>query len=57
MYSVSCKQLGADCDFVAKGQTPNQTRAKIFKHAIEEHDEEMKHMDEPDFEQEFNALD
>lgn len=36
-YAVSDRDLGMDCDFVARGETPEEVMQKMFAHAQEVH--------------------
>jgi len=38
MKSVSCKDVGADCNFVAKAETEPELMKILEKHAREKHD-------------------
>jgi predicted small metal-binding protein len=46
MLSFACKDTGADCDFVATGETVEEVKEKAFAHAGVVHAEEMKSMTE-----------
>ncbi len=46
MYSVSCKDLGADCDFRVSGETIEETKNKMFAHAKEDHGDQIANMSE-----------
>lgn len=35
---ISCKDLGADCDFVARGATEKETLDGLMQHVHETHD-------------------
>lgn len=39
MVSLSCKDLGKDCEFVAEGDSPRKVKNKIFEHMRDEHPE------------------
>jgi predicted small metal-binding protein len=42
MYKLSCKDLGAkDCDFVAEGNSAEETVDKMMKHVDEAHPEQV----------------
>lgn len=36
-YFLSDKDLGMDCNFVARGETPEEVKTKLFEHAMEAH--------------------
>ena len=39
MKSVSCKDMGTDCPFVAKGETAKEVKEDMWKHAEKIHPE------------------
>jgi predicted small metal-binding protein len=45
MMSLSCKDMGAtDCDYIAKGETAQEVKDNMMKHAMSEHKEMMDKM-------------
>lgn len=44
MKQLSCKALGADCDFVAKGQTDEDVIRQVQEHAKTDHPDEWTQM-------------
>lgn len=46
MIMVSCKDMGADCDFVAKGETAYDVKMQMMDHAKMDHKDMMMNMDE-----------
>lgn len=44
MKMLSCKDMGMDDDFVAKGMTEGEVMTKIMEHAKEAHSEKMAGM-------------
>lgn len=43
MYTLSCKDMGIEtCDFVAKGETPEETMAEAAEHFKAEHPKEAE---------------
>ena len=44
MMKVSCKDLGADCDFVAMGETKDEVVKKMMDHGMSEHKAMMEGM-------------
>jgi predicted small metal-binding protein len=36
-YSISCRELGADCDFVATGPTPRECKRAAWGHVGRDH--------------------
>ena len=47
-YSMNCKDMGVDCDYVATGATPKEVKAKMMKHGMESHKEMMEKMSTAD---------
>ncbi len=37
IYRFGCREVGADCDFVATGSSVEEVRDKWFVHAVEVH--------------------
>ena len=37
MLSVSCREVGVDCDFVGKGETEEELMSHLINHAIKDH--------------------
>jgi len=46
MMMASCKDMGADCDFVAKGENAYDVKMKMMEHAKMDHKDMMMNMDE-----------
>lgn len=46
MYKLSCKTMGSDCGFEATGETKEEVKDKMTKHAMEDHKEMMEKMSE-----------
>jgi len=44
MKTLSCKDLGAECAFVASGETNEEAMKKMMDHAKEAHPEKMEQM-------------
>lgn len=42
--TLSCRDLGVECDFVAKGKTAEEVKEKMMEHAAEAHKEIMEDM-------------
>jgi predicted small metal-binding protein len=34
---LSCTDMGGDCDFVARGQTADEVKQRMFAHARQDH--------------------
>ncbi|MDW0134041.1 MAG: DUF1059 domain-containing protein [Nitrososphaeraceae archaeon] len=37
MFSVSCREVGVDCDFVGKGESEKELMDNLVDHAIKDH--------------------
>jgi len=46
MLKFACKDIGVDCDFVARGETVEEVKEKAFAHAGVVHAEILKSMTE-----------
>jgi predicted small metal-binding protein len=46
MMSLSCRDMGADCDFRATGDSAEEVKDKMMKHAMSEHKEMLDKMSE-----------
>jgi len=46
MYKLSCKAMGADCGFEAMGDTKEEVKDKMMKHAMADHKDMMDKMSE-----------
>ncbi len=44
MFKFPCKDVGADCNFVATGKTVDEVKKKAFDHAAVVHADIMKGM-------------
>ena len=45
MMSLSCKDMGAtDCDYVAKGETTQDVKNNMMKHAMSDHKDMLDKM-------------
>lgn len=44
MKTLSCKDLGDTCEFVAKGETEDEVVQKMKEHAMEHHKEKVDDM-------------
>jgi predicted small metal-binding protein len=44
MKTLACRDMGMDCDFVAKGMTEEEVLEKTMKHGMEVHKEKMDEM-------------
>ena len=37
MFSVSCRDVGVNCDFVGKGETEEELMKELVAHAVKDH--------------------
>lgn len=44
MKTLACRDMGVDCDFVAKGQTDEEVVAAGMRHAASRHPEYIKEL-------------
>lgn len=45
MYTLSCRDAGVDCDFVAKGETMDEVLETGMDHVKKTHPEKVKEME------------
>ena len=57
MKSIACKDMGVDCDFVATGETAEEVKAKLMKHAAEAHSDMMAGMSEEETAEMMRTID
>lgn len=48
MYSLSCRDLGGDCDYTVKGETVEEIKTGMFAHAADAHAEKLANMSDED---------
>jgi predicted small metal-binding protein len=36
-YSITCRELGGDCEFVASGATPREVKQAVWGHVLRDH--------------------
>ena len=48
MYTVSCRDLGGDCDHSVSGNTIDETKQAMWKHAAEDHGDMIATLSEED---------
>jgi predicted small metal-binding protein len=41
---LSCREMGGQCDFVARGDTADQVKERMFAHAAKDHPEMLESM-------------
>lgn len=56
MYTLACNDLGATCEFVAKGETQEDVLQTMTGHASAAHAEEMAKMSEGKTPEEIKAM-
>jgi predicted small metal-binding protein len=44
MKQLSCSEMGGQCDFVARGETADQVKERMFAHAAKDHPEMFRSM-------------
>ena len=55
-YTLSCRDAGIECDFVAKGETEEETLAEGLKHVKETHGYTDEQLNDPKFLEESRKL-
>lgn len=48
MLTVSCREVGCDCDFVAKGETEEDLMKDAGQHAVKDHGYKEEDIMKPD---------
>jgi predicted small metal-binding protein len=48
MLTVSCREVGCDCDFVAKGETEEDLMKDADQHAVKDHGYKEEDIMKPD---------
>lgn len=48
MKEVSCRDLSGKCDYVARGETNDELKKDVFRHAEERHPELLEDMTDRD---------
>jgi predicted small metal-binding protein len=44
MKELSCREMGGTCDFVARGQTADDVKQRMFAHAQKDHPQMFESM-------------
>lgn len=44
MYQYACRDVGVDCDFVTRAETPEEVKKAVFEHAAVVHKDMMAAM-------------
>ncbi len=55
-YQLACKDLGMDCDFVAKSETMEDLMAQAGKHAKEVHSYTDAQLQDPKMAEQLQAI-
>ena len=56
MYTLACQDAGMDCDYVAKGQTMDETIKTGMEHVKKAHPEKMRIMEKMPREEMMNMI-
>lgn len=57
MKTLACRDMGADCDFVAKGNTAEEVKSNMMNHVKMEHKDMMDKMSGKDKEEMMKKMD
>lgn len=55
-YTLSCKDTGIDCPYVAKGETDEELWADAGRHAIDKHGYTDEQVSDPKFKEENKSF-
>jgi len=55
MLSVSCREVGVDCDYVGKGETENELMDNLIEHAIKDHGYTREDVLKPEMQEKIKA--
>ena len=55
MLSVSCKDVGVDCDFRGTGETEEELMNSLVDHAIKEHGYTREYVMDPEMQEKIKA--
>jgi predicted small metal-binding protein len=56
MYTLACKDMGSECDHVAKAETQEEVIQDMMGHAATSHGDEMAKMSEGKTPEEMKAM-
>jgi len=56
MYTLACKDLGAACDFVARGETQDAVLQTMMEHAAVAHPQDVAKMSEGKTPEDIKAM-
>ena len=55
MLSVSCRDVGVDCDFVGKGESEKELMDNLIEHAIKDHGYTREDVLKPEMQEKIKA--
>ena len=55
MLSVSCREVGVDCDYVGKGETEKELMDNLVEHAIKDHGYSREDVLKPEMQEKIKA--
>lgn len=55
MLSVSCREVGVDCDFVGKGESEKELMDNLVDHAIKDHGFTREDVLKPEMQEKIKA--
>ena len=55
MLSVSCREVGVDCDFTGKGETEEELMNVLVEHAVKDHGFDAEYVKSPEMQEKIKA--
>jgi predicted small metal-binding protein len=55
MLTVSCRDVGMDCDYVRKGETEQEIMKNAEKHAVEDHHYKLEEIMTPELQEKIKS--
>ena len=55
MLTVSCREVGMDCDYVCKGETEEEIMKNAEQHAMKDHGYKTEDLITPDFREKIRS--
>ena len=55
MLTVSCREVGMDCDYVCKGETEEEIMKNAEQHALQDHHYKAEEIMTPEMEQKIKS--
>ncbi|MGB7637874.1 MAG: DUF1059 domain-containing protein [Nitrososphaeraceae archaeon] len=55
MLTVSCRDVGMDCDYVCKGETEQEIMKNAEKHAVEDHHYKLEEIMTPELQEKIKS--